>query len=341
MSLLTSADLDRLREDGFTVVRGFLTESELSSFVEQREAGAQHVVGIGIMPRDLVTAHEPRMQEVARSVHDAGIHVDRVDGGLWFSTARGVNFNWHQDTDSYYTTQDHHHYINVYIPVIKPELTKTNLKVVPFSALRANIPDEAYRELLGRGAKMFRPAGDSTVVINAERGGKRNLPIDIDKIAVAPELAAGDAMILRGDVIHRTQDSETMRVSASFRLINSQGVVRKAQLCSGGFHKWNLMLATPQQYETMLRAFATHKVDELPMGKLLDHLHAERNSIVSFPLLQRAFVERLTLFLSQLGSLDQEQVRAVMCACERCTPMHAWITPMLGQLDRLSAKLPA
>jgi hypothetical protein len=335
MSLLTSDEIGQLRDDGFAVLRGFLGESELSFLTQQHDSGPKSLL-VGLIPREVSSRYEQRLQDVAGNVRDADIHVDRFEGALWFSTARGVNFGWHQDSDSYYTVQNHSNYLNVYVPVIKPERTKTGVAVVPFSALRAKAPD-AYSALRGGGANRFRCTESATFVTDNERGGRWTLPFDIETIAVTPELEVGDALVMRGDMIHRTQDVTTKRLAASFRLAYSKDVIRKHQLCSGGFHKWVVMMSGPQHYESILSCFASRKADEVTVGELLDQLATSRESLIAFPLLQKELAARVAEFMSQLASLDTQHARSVMCDCERCAPARAWVAPILRQIERLSA----
>src|SRR5262249_14288199 len=153
--------------------------------------------------------------------------------GTYFATAK-VSFRWHQDHDSYFVFQDHYNYLNCYIPIVKPVREKSNVSIIPMNALRERSP-HVFARIRGRGASRFLPLRRFTIVTNDNTGGLHGvLPYDVNELAATPHLAAGDLLLLRGDMIHRTQDTDTDRVAASVRLTNLEGVTDIRHLARGG-----------------------------------------------------------------------------------------------------------
>src|SRR5205814_6232367 len=141
---------------------------------------------------------------------------------------------------------------NFYIPIIKPVRGKSNLAVVPFDVLGARSPEIAQASR-GRGATRFAvKSGRMTVVHDNARGGRHGtLPFLLDDIAVTPELDAGDLLLLRGDVIHRTQDTDTRRVAASLRMMNARTRISRDEMVRGGMVKTVIMTQLRNEFQVL------------------------------------------------------------------------------------------
>jgi hypothetical protein len=142
----------------------------------------------------------------------------------------------HQDFDlDYKLTRDHINYLNFWIPLRKPEFDRSNVTLVPFDVLLARAPDEHGR-LVGAGGNRFVVRNGRTAVFGKYGSilsdadapePERVLDCDLEELAITPSLAAGDLLLMRGDVIHRTQDVDTDRVAASLRATHSGKVITR------------------------------------------------------------------------------------------------------------------
>ena len=103
-------------------------------------------------------------------------------------------------------------------------------------------------------------------------GTIRVVPGGLDALAHTPELAAGDLLLLRGDVAHRTQDTSTARIALSVRATNGAAVVRRSRLASGGVRKALMMARNPQPYSMAFQAFDAAGTDELSVRELAARL---------------------------------------------------------------------
>lgn len=131
-----------------------------------------------------------------------------------------VDFPWHVDHESFYLYGQHRNYLNIWIPVEKERACDANLCVVPFDRLAAADPD-LCRLVEGRGAIKVdgrRFAFDAT-------GMTRDCGFDLDSIAEAPELRSGDLLVLRGDVLHRTQNQRAARTALSIRCVDASHTI--------------------------------------------------------------------------------------------------------------------
>ena len=231
----------------------------------------------------------PGCMEVAKTLQRVtGIEVDGVyDGGHYFANYRarpnpkpkagGVLFPWHQDHENYYVSQNAFHYLNFYIPIKKPDPTKSNLTVIPFDRLQERSP-RASELLLRRGAtRIVRSLLGGWAIKDDDLGGKLcQLDCDPSEIEVTPHLQAGDLLLLRGDVLHRTQDAETQRVAVSFRMLNSKTNVSRKRLASGGIVKAYHMFGRPAEYREIFRFIQRTRKDTVTFGELGRYLAEQR-----------------------------------------------------------------
>jgi hypothetical protein len=216
--------------------------------------------------------------------------VDRVYYGQYFANyqlkitsegatpTRGDIFPWHQDHESYFAFQDHANYLNLYIPIVKPDPEQSNVSVIPLDSLR-NRAAEVYERLLGRGATRLVETNRGWKLRDDEHGGTiSKLHFDIREIEETPSLQAGDLLVLRGDVLHKTQDANTRRVAASFRMMNGQTTISRKQLARGGVAKTYVMYLGKEFYHAIFQYFDHVKSDLITVDGLSRHLESISDS---------------------------------------------------------------
>jgi hypothetical protein len=270
-----------LLEKGYVVVRDFLSAEErlmlLSDYKSQRAKessnGNYNVAGVS---GAIVEALEPKFRQISETVGAlTDIQVDMTTHGSYFATEKGVDFAWHQDHESFFMFQDHYNYLNFYIPFLKIDPKNSNLCVVPFDALAAHAPDHLSRMVAG-GAKRFVTSGSTTKVNCDESGLEYEMPVNLEDIAETPELNAGDLLLIRGDVIHRTQNTQCQRVAASFRRQYSKSMIQRRRLLSGSDAKKKMIEGNRLPYEMALACFGRHGAEELSIGEIQSYLRELR-----------------------------------------------------------------
>ncbi|MHB2017859.1 MAG: hypothetical protein ACYCW6_12995, partial [Candidatus Xenobia bacterium] len=195
-----------------------------------------HVIGVD---DPIVEAFRSRFDTISKAVSEStDIRVDVPAFGSYVAIEKGRPEgwqDWHQDALTWYLQQDNHHYLNVYVPIVKPDRQKSNMYVVPFDRLEAHADASLLSRLRGGGGRRARgEAGGRTVLLDDQDGGYDVLSCNLMDLAVIPELAAGDLLLMRGDLFHRTQDVDTDRVAVSFRLARASTQIsrrRLAHLC--------------------------------------------------------------------------------------------------------------
>jgi hypothetical protein len=289
--------LNDLETRGFVVVRGFLTSDEVQLL---RDDHALLTLDDNLNfnsktpSSDVITRITPRFDDVLRQVNEqttvrADVYVPDTSVYFAVGTKAGVKFPWHQDHESFYIVQNHFDYVNFYMPIIKPDPAKSNVSLIPFDVLKREAP-RAHDFLVRNGAGHFHPVAGRWLATNDERGGMRVINADLEQLACTPELAVGDLLLMRGDIIHRTQDTDTDRVALSWRAAGGSTVIRRSRLAAGGVRKAQMMRRHTTPYQKMFNAFDRANKDEMPLTELLEMY---RNAPAAEPLARRSFSRQL------------------------------------------------
>ncbi len=267
---ILSIDYKDLELKGYVIIPSFLSSEELE--ILKNDISNQDSQGmpknqnyrLGAISPETLNRFTPKFNEVGTGVRSqTNIQADLLVCGAYFSTEGNQSFGWHQDHESYYLTQNHYHYLNLYMPIIKPELSKSNLCIIPFDRLKARSP-EVYPRILNKGATRYQVAKNKTTIYNDNDGGKLGvLDYSIEDIAETPYLNAGDLLLIRGDVIHRTQDADSLRTALSIRIASSQDKIVKDQLVRGGLKKFQMMLNNIASYQVIFSYLDDHQVEYL------------------------------------------------------------------------------
>jgi hypothetical protein len=197
-------------------------------------------------------------------------------------TAPGGALNWHLDHFSYFLYQDHQNFLICYVPVLKPEPGLANVAIVADDVVRRLDP-HLHQRIQGRGALRFRCVEadtlewfklrfpDDAIAIgdwyaiddmdDATPGWK--IQIDLEKYKVVPQLQVRDLLIMRADVIHRTNDAGCDRMSvrcdaipANARRLETLGGLLGMTLqypFMGGKRRYNIKLWLKREWRKRLR----------------------------------------------------------------------------------------
>ena len=149
------------------------------------------------------------------------------------------------------------------------------------------------------------------------------LSCDIEEIKDCPSLAAGDMLVTREDIIHRTQDGETHRLSVSFRVQPSTSVVtRKTFAATAHGHKLVNMLNDFTLYGRIMEAFRDRA--EMTVGELQRYLTGEIPTEAMSP---SKFLAGLLSFRKQEGlispgAITLKDLVGTPCSCAACLPFY-------------------
>ncbi len=224
-----------LETRGFLVVKNFLTDSEIQQRLQDYQVAYDDKEnGINITKNVLLKSGrhglEPKIIEIVEKINQlTNIKIDLIGpNGRYFDTTL-AEIGWHQDHEPYYNWQTGYHLVNFWMPLVKPSAEISGLKVVPMDVLRLKIGDLFEKRILNQGAKRFMSDGDVTHGWDDEHGDTFDLPVNIDTIAETPLIEAGDVLLIRGDVIHATQDNLNHRITLSVRTVDGNHYVNRQQ----------------------------------------------------------------------------------------------------------------
>lgn len=198
------------------------------------------------------------------------LHVDRhVPRGIYTDTSL-KKYSFHLDHESYYIFQDHYNYLLFFMPCIKPVKNESGLSVIPFDRLKEVLPERAD-SFKGVGAIDFSVKDNNTTIRNNTTGEVYTIPFDIRTIADTPDLAEGDLLIMRGDIIHGTQVSESTRVALTIRCFNSKSHITKENLNVTCPFKDETMRNNPMPYDKIASLFEKYGREYITIGEYLDN----------------------------------------------------------------------
>jgi hypothetical protein len=189
---------------------------------------------------------------------DTNIKTDLVDTTSLYFDTNVLSYGWHQDHESYFQWQDMYNHLNFWIPLEKLNAEDDGWEVIGFNTLNEVFPEIAKNFVLHKGAQLFNPIfakGFRTRIINNDTATDHLLTENIFSCATKINIEVGDILIMRGDLIHRSQSIKHHRVSLSIRCNYSKGLVSKDKFLAGGNKKKIYMIGNPESYKKHFTKF--------------------------------------------------------------------------------------
>lgn len=167
-----------------------------------------------------------------------------------------IDFPWHQDHEPFYSWQDMYNAINCWIPIIKDDPQRSGIDIVPHDILLKKYPHFFTDHVVGRGAKKFYNMSiDTTIMFDDYHGGTLKLPFNLNDLSITPEVAVGDMLIIRQDVIHKTQDTDSGRVAVSIRCNDDNGILTRSHFLKSCISKEKIMNNNKDWYDRFKEKF--------------------------------------------------------------------------------------
>jgi hypothetical protein len=195
---------EELRRRGFCVLRGLLSEAECARLLEHY--GSHEAKTPSLTDPALLELLRERLAPVLAGTP----YVPARLAGYFFAIERGVKHEWHRDHGTYYMNQSHENLLIAWIALRKPHRNLSGVCVAPVDRLA-----EWETLRLDHGGASRVEEG----LMCDDQTGECHPIGDLDKLCETPELEAGDALLFRGDVFHRTQDEASDRVALSLRVL--------------------------------------------------------------------------------------------------------------------------
>jgi hypothetical protein len=259
-----------LKTRGFVVIRNLLSEEELQEQIRQFEAAPQSTTklyySLSLSPQNAETLAKKLKPFLPSIVGEAGLEVNAISKGDYFITEKKA-FAWHIDFQMFYSHQDFYNYVTFWIPLIKPDPKKSGVSLIPMDTLAERLPD-VFRAAVGSGAASASRDGKYVFHRNDHSSTTIASSVSPDELAVSPELAPGDVLIFRGDLFHRTQDSDTNRVGLAVRVYNANGRSDLLTFLSINQKKYERYVEERFNFSKVLGAFVRHGSRQITLGQL-------------------------------------------------------------------------
>lgn len=302
----TTGRLSDIETKGFAVVRDFLSHDEIDTIMQDYHAGQTRNQSDDFQisracSQTFAMLHD-RMMSVSEDVGKVtSTDVDVEQGGEYFSISNAVTFPWRQNETSFYLNQNHYNYLNFYMILSKDKREEASVGLIPFDRLKAMSPDCYYR-IVG-GAGRFVVQNERTNIYGIEEGKKwGTLPYDIGTLSESHYLRAGDLLLMRGDVIHQLQHSDSGHIILAMRMANSQNRIRLKRMVSGSWPKIVVMMNNRRTFSRIFNAFEKLNAREASYLDLINkYLHDNSPAPSKFNFIIRLLKLRFQLMFSMDG----------------------------------------
>lgn len=266
-----------LNTKGFVVVPNIIPKTDIDRLIDrykvarsQFDKQGTHNANYNMLyagPHMVSSKLAPVVDNINSSTN---IDIDIIAGLGSFFDSSILTFGWHQDHEPYYMWQIASSYVNFWIPLIKPDRKKAGLRLVPFDTLKERTSQQVLDDkVLHRGAQNFRTRGKVTDVLDDNLGTQSVIDMSINDICVIPEVGPGDAIIMRGDLVHRSDDTVDHRVAISIKALNCRDrVVTKEKFFTNSLSKTQTINNNKADYAFHLRRFNNDNVDQFRLREL-------------------------------------------------------------------------
>lgn len=245
---------EQINTAGYVIIPNFLSKDEINIFREEYNVAynaRNDNYSYKEISYETLRVLYPKINKLINE-YDIGVNLI-LPGGMYVNS-QVFTSDWHQDHESWYIFQNNKRYANFYIPIIKPESKLSGLSILPFDILENVVPGCSIK-IENHGATHYEIKNNTTAVIDDDLGNNWNLPININDHAIHPEINPGDLLLLRGDMIHKTQDTLTERISISIRCIDRKLHMSLDKLQSGCKLKMDMLSKNKNAYNYVVGKF--------------------------------------------------------------------------------------
>jgi hypothetical protein len=218
-------NFEDLVSKGFVLIPNFLTDSELLTVKNHYNTVTEEFIKNPSLKNDyniLLVEPDKSLQFLLDKISNCistvesttDIKVNCIDNKVsYFDNKIFGSTGWHQDHGPYFKWKNLYNSLNFWIAVTKPDKINNGLSVIPYDTF----PSQVRSKFIGKGAKSFEIIQKRTRVFDDANNNVFVLPYDINDYAISPEISEKDVLILRGDLIHKSQNLVSKRVALSIR----------------------------------------------------------------------------------------------------------------------------
>jgi hypothetical protein len=259
-------NLKELETTGYTIIPNFLSNNSVLTFCQKYTEGFNSNL---LRNKNYKVISETPTESLLESINnilkqvslETSIKVSVISNTISFFDSKLVHFNWHQEHESYYVYQNLYNSLNFWIPLIKEDKNQCGLDVIPHNTLEKISPDLFNNHIVGKGAKLFKTGKHNITMIDEERGGETLLDIDFESIKHTPQVGPGDLLLMRGDIIHRSQrrpDTAPKRLGMSIKAFDGYATIHKDVFFGGCSTKQQMIQNNLSNYRYLLDCYNKH-----------------------------------------------------------------------------------
>jgi len=244
-------DYTLLETRGFVVIPGYLNSVELEACRQDYQLVLDNTTRFVnqnykfLITKNIQHLNNKIQNTLAEVCKNTSLRVDSIPSGASYYDTNLISFGWHQDPDPHYFQQDSYHALNFWMPIFKDDPAASGLAVVQFDKL----PEDMRKGLVGIAAKEFLCKDGSTLISDYTDGRRWTINMSLEDVAVSPVLNAGDLLLMRQDIIHRSQPGDTHRVALGLRCYNGEAILTREGLEEGCFKKRNIIKNNPAMFK--------------------------------------------------------------------------------------------
>lgn len=266
---------------GYCFIKNFLTEEEANILYEQFNKVNLEEYKFNAIYKTIIAQYNMpsvllKLEKLMNCINEqTSSEPNLIDNKVEFASSKLLNFSWHQEHEAYHSLQSFKDFFRLWIPVYKTESGKSGMIMIPNDRFEEILPDLWRNRLYHKGATRFFSEGNKTRFIDDITDEEVLLDIDLHAIGDIPEVGVGDLILFRGDVVHMTQDNNTLRVSAVFKYYNKNTKINKDIFYNmsvgpddGTFEKGKFIRSN-KFYQTYFELFETR--DSFTLQEVLDY----------------------------------------------------------------------
>jgi len=226
-------NIENFESSGYVVIKNFLDQHEIHMLLDdynsfKSDISAQNYFAV-FCSKPALNKIKSKIENVSKTITDqTSLTVDIVSVLNFYGDTSSIHTPWHQDHEPWAVYQNNQNHLNFHLVLQKETPNQSGLGLIPLDVISQYTSELEHS--VSKGAMSFQSHDDYTDVWDDELGIHFKIQVGLDSIGVYPELLPGDLLLFRGDVIHRTQDNNTKRISLAVRAFNSDTVILKSRL---------------------------------------------------------------------------------------------------------------
>jgi ectoine hydroxylase-related dioxygenase (phytanoyl-CoA dioxygenase family) len=261
---MTNYELNELDTNGYLIIRNFLSDDEVlhykTIFQYDKSIYGKNYREVDIsVENKIIPSVKEKFEQFMASLNAAtNRNINFLSPVIDVLRTENVNLPWHQEHEGYFMYQNPKNHLRMWIPLVKSSPEIDGIEMIKHADLKSNANEFFHKYVLDTGAKFFKVEDDKTTVVDRENDITTVENINLEDYITNTMTMPGDAVIFRGDCVHRTQPNSKNRMAIAFKLCDDTHVICKDKFMSGGDTKHKKFTTLPH-YKPYFDIFETRE----------------------------------------------------------------------------------